>query len=245
MCRRLCAVDPVQRDAVEVVDGPSPRPALLHFKIQLPPWPGPRATRKEPSVDAPIAVIGWGSLIWDLEIMTPHVHGHWRHRAGPELPLEFTRISAKRRRALAVCVDLMDGVPCWTSVIVSKRATLAEARLDLARRERAPSGFIGAFCNETGQHWGRPQVVHKIAQWCRAGGWAGAVWTDLHANFTAETGKVFTVAAGHEHLQALEGNALDEAVRYIQRAPETTNTRLRRHLRDDPWWQSQVERVMG
>lgn len=196
------------------------------------------------NMDAPIAVIAWGSLIWDLDILKPHVHGLWRHRAGPELPLEFSRISAKRKRALAVCIDLMDGVPCYTSVISSKRSSLAEARTDLARRERAPDGFIGAFCTRTGQHWGRPQVVFKIAQWCRAGGWAGAVWTDLHANFMAETGKLFSVAAGHEHLKSLEEKALDEAVRYIERAPETTNTRLRRHLRDDPWWQDQVERVL-
>lgn len=195
-------------------------------------------------MDAPIAVIAWGSLIWDPEILKPHVDGFWRHRAGPELPLEFSRISHKRKRALAVCIDLMDGVPCLTSVVTSKRTTLAEARTDLARRERAPDGFIGAFCTQTGQHWGRPQVAFKIAQWCRAGGWAGAVWTDLHANFTAETGKLFNVATGHEHLRSLQGDSLDEAVRYIERAPVTTNTRLRRHLRDDPWWQGQVERLM-
>ena len=108
-------------------------------------------------MEKPIAIIGWGSLLWELENLTPHVQGPWRNRAGPELPLEFSRVSPKRKRALAVCVDLMDGVPCWTSVILSKRGSLAEARTDLARRERAPDGFIGAFNAETGQHWGRPQ----------------------------------------------------------------------------------------
>ena len=196
-------------------------------------------------MDAPIAVIGWGSLIWDPDILKPHVHGHWRDRTGPELPLEFSRISMKRKRALAVCVDLMDGVPCATSVIVSKRATIAETRTDLARRERAPDGFIGAFCGKTGQHWGRPQVAFKVAQWCRAGGWGGAVWTDLHANFAAETGLTFSVSTGHDHLRSLDEDGLDEAVRYIERAPVATNTRLRRHLRDDPWWRDQVQRVMG
>ena len=196
-------------------------------------------------MDAPIAVIGWGSLIWDLEILAPHVQGPWRHRAGPELPLEFSRVSLKRKGALAVCVDLMDGVPCWTSVIVSKRQTLAEARTDLARRERSPDGFIGAFDAQTGQHWGRGQVAFRVAQWCRAGGWRGAVWTDLHSNFHSETGTAFSVDAGHTHLKTLTGPSLDEAVRYIHQAPETTNTRLRRHLRDDPWWQNHVERILG
>ena len=193
----------------------------------------------------PIAILGWGSLIWDLEILAPHVQGPWRMRGGPELPLEFTRISLKRKRALAVCVDLMDGVPCWTSVIQSKRSTLAEARMDLARRERSPEGFIGKYDAETGEFWGRSQVVAKISRWCQMGGWGGAVWTDLHANFAAETGSAFTRQEGLNYLKSLEGDSLDEAVRYIEKAPATTNTRLRRHLRDDDWWQEQVARVMG
>lgn len=195
-------------------------------------------------MDAPIAVIAWGSLIWDLESLRMHVHGGWRHRAGPQLPLEFSRVSAKRKRALAVCVDLMDGVPCDTSVILSKRTTIAEARSDLARRERAPDGFIGAYCTQTNRSWGRPQVAFKVAQWCHAAGCAGAVWTDLHSNFPVETGHKFDLETGYLHLKALADDALDEAVRYIQLAPESTSTPLRKHLRDDPWWQDQVARVM-
>ena len=166
-------------------------------------------------------------------------------RAGPELPLEFSRVSPKRKKALAVCVDLMDGVPCMTSVIVSKRATLAEVRTDLARRERAPDGFIGACDVETGQSFGRPQVAFKIANWCRMGGWRGAVWTDLHPTFTATTGAVFSRETAHAYLKTLTEDALEEAVRYIENAPALTNTRLRRHLRDDPWWQEQVARLMA
>lgn len=196
-------------------------------------------------MDKPIAVIGWGSLIWDLENLTPHVQGPWRMRAGPELPLEFSRISPKRKRALAVCIDLMDGRPCQTSVIASKRASMVEARRDLARRERAPDGFIGGFCGQTGQTFGRPQIVFKIAQWCRTSGWGGAVWTDLHPTFTAETGLTFSTDTALGYLQTLEEEALDEAVRYIEHAPATTSTRLRRHLRDDPWWQEQVARLFG
>ena len=195
-------------------------------------------------MDAPIAIIGWGSLIWELESLALHVQGGWRQGIGPRLPLEFSRVSVKRKGALAVCVDLMDGIPCQTSVIASKRQTLAEARMDLARRERSPDGFIGAFCAQTGQQWGRPQAAMPVAQWCLAGGWAGAVWTDLHSNFTAETGLMFSPKTACDHLQSLEDDSLTEAVRYIEKAPPATNTTLRKHLRKDPWWQEQVERVM-
>ena len=51
------------------------------------------------------AIIGWGSLIWDLESLEPHVRGDWSMGAGPRLPMEFTRVSPKRKRALVVCLD--------------------------------------------------------------------------------------------------------------------------------------------
>ncbi len=193
----------------------------------------------------PIAIIGWGSLIWDLEMLRPHVQGQWMLRGGPELPLEFSRISAKRKKALAVCIDLMDGIGCTTAVIASSRPNLAQARSDLARRERAPEGFIGWLDAESGQSWGRTQVVSKIANWCRMGGWGGAVWTDLHANFTAETGLMFSNDTALDYLQNLNEDSLAEAVRYIHRAPELTNTKLRAFLRKNEWWQEQVEQIMG
>ena len=49
-----------------------------------------------------IAILGYGSLIWDLEILAPHVAGNWEMRAGPSLPMEFSRISKKRKLGLVV-----------------------------------------------------------------------------------------------------------------------------------------------
>jgi len=67
------------------------------------------------------AIIGWGSLIWDLDDLGPHVRGAWAMGAGPRLPMEFTRVSPKRRRALVVCLDPRHGVPCATNAIASAR----------------------------------------------------------------------------------------------------------------------------
>jgi hypothetical protein len=36
-----------------------------------------------------IAIIGYGSLIWDLADLAAHVEGPWRRGAGPHLPVEF------------------------------------------------------------------------------------------------------------------------------------------------------------
>ena len=183
-----------------------------------------------------IAILGWGSLLWDLDDLAPKVTGDWALRAGPRLPMEFSRISPKRRMSLVVCLDPDEGTRCATHVIRSRRAALAEAVSDLAARERAPLHRIG-WVRASGRGESRmPEVVAEVGAWCEAEGWAGAVWTDLEPNFLTTTGEVFSVAAGLTYLRGLEGESLAEAQRYIRRAPWTTRTRLRRALSADPWW---------
>ncbi len=183
-----------------------------------------------------IAILGWGSLIWDLEILTPHVRGDWHMSGGPALPMEFSRVSPKRKQALAVCLDPEVGVDCPTHAIASVRGDIARARDDLAARERAPLHRIGAF-HRDGVAAGRmPAVVARVRAWCDSTGWAGAVWTDLEPNFLAETGQPYTVVAGIAYLKTLTGESLYEAYHYIQNAPAQTRTPLRTALQDDPWW---------
>ena len=182
------------------------------------------------------AVIGWGSLIWDLEILFPHVEQPWQMNAGPKLPMEFSRISAKRKMGLAVCLDNVTGDPCPTHVIPSVRNTLVEAIEDLAARERAPFDRIGGVCLATGARQGRRYFSDLIGGWCEQHGWQGAVWTDLSSNFQVMQNRPFTTARAMEYLRTLRGESLNEAVRYIAFAPKTTDTRLRRALQDDPWW---------
>jgi hypothetical protein len=196
-------------------------------------------------MEKPIAVIGWGSLIWELEMLAPNVRGMWQIDAGPVLPIEFSRISAKRKRSLVLCIDQMSGHRCTTSLIPSTRLTMLDARRDLARRERAPEGFIGGVCLETRQSFGRPQIAWMIWQWCEKSPYSGAVWTDLHSNYAAERELEFTVDGGIEYLKSLDDEGLDEAVRYIEKAPRGTNTPLRRALASDPWWQEHKARVLG
>jgi hypothetical protein len=86
-----------------------------------------------------IAILGWGSLIWDLDDLAPNVEGPWSMRAGPRLPMEFSRVSPKRLMGLVVALDPLDGVACPTHAIRSRRTRLADAIADLAARERAPA----------------------------------------------------------------------------------------------------------
>ncbi len=184
-----------------------------------------------------IAVLGWGSLIWDLDTLSDHVTGDWQMTAGPELPMEFSRISPKRKMGLVVCLDSNDGEACATHAIQSTRGDIQMAIADLAQRERAPLHMIGAVFAD-GLHKGRtPEICDLIATWCDANDWDGAVWTDLDPNFQSHTSQVYSIEAGIAYLQTLPPENLEEAYRYITNAPVHTDTPLRRALARDPWWQ--------
>lgn len=122
-----------------------------------------------------IAVLAWGSLIWDPDgfdstlergpgpALAPAARelggasasgasasgasawGVWAFGAGPILPLEFSRVSRKRPGALTLVIDPEAGALCRTAAAVSRRGHLAEAAADLARRERAPRERIGVW----------------------------------------------------------------------------------------------------
>ena len=188
------------------------------------------------------AVLGWGSLIWDLDTLAPHVRLPWRMGDGPRLPMEFSRVSPKRRMGLVVCLDPA-GVPCPTHAIASTRIRLDDAVADLARRERAPAHRIGGVCLATGASQGREAIAAVVRDWCLVAGWTGAVWTDLLPNYAEMLGEAFSIERGAAYLRTLAGDSLDEAVRYIENAPAATDTPLRRRLRADPWWRAQTARL--
>ncbi|MEL6481178.1 MAG: hypothetical protein AAFQ75_06980 [Pseudomonadota bacterium] len=192
------------------------------------------------------AIIGWGSLIWDMDGLERHVAGDWRMRAGPSLPLEFSRVSAKRLGGLAVCIDPEHGARCPTHVIASIRTSLDDVIADLAARERTAPERIGIAAPGAGLQRSRlPGVAEAIAGWCAGAGWAGAVWTDLDANFASEKGEAFSIPAAERHLAGLNGPSHVEAVRYIEEAPVTTDTPLRRHLAQQAWWRAAAAALPG
>lgn len=196
------------------------------------------------SLKGRIAVIGWGSLIWDLDDLAPKVKGEWLMGCGPALPFEFSRISPKRKMGLAVCLDPEHGDACRTNVVVSIRRDIHRAAEDLRQRERAPVvERIGAFCADTGFLRARLDPVGEaVRAWVAATGAAGAVWTDLEPNFEEVRGEAFSVARGAAYLRGLTGESREEAVRYIEYAPPATDTPLRRALSGEPWWREAAAR---
>ena len=184
-------------------------------------------------------VLGYGSLIWDLEILASQVQLPWLLNAGPELPMEFSRISAKRLMGLVVVIDAVHGSLCPTHAILSNRTDIHAVADDLCARERSSSlDYIGAVCRRSGfSRSYQAEVAAHINAWCERTGAAGAVWTDLPQNFAEHAGSAFSIDDAIAYLRTLRGENLAEAVRYIENAPDATDTPLRRALARDAWWQ--------
>ena len=189
-----------------------------------------------------IAVIGFGSLLWDLDDLAPKVSGEWKMYEGPILPLEFSLVSRKRHYALALVIDYGDGAPCPTCVIDSVRSKIGAAIVDLANRERMDPTNIGFVDRNTGEsHSHREETRNTLWNWIEDSNYDGAVWTDGERNFEALTGRAFSLQTAQDHLRSLQGIPLEEARRYIRNAPARVETPLRRALEDSPWWHHDPE----
>jgi hypothetical protein len=178
-----------------------------------------------------IAVLGWGSLLWDprdLQLATPF------ELIGPRLPIEFCRVSKNRR--LTLIIDETFGTLCRIYAATSACNNLDEAVENLRLREGMSSaadvGFIETAPQErspaaTKRH---PHAVETIADWVLNAGYDAAIWTALDSNFENWTAEPFSVNAAMRFLENLEqrdAEAFARALDYIRRAPAATQTPVR------------------
>ena len=184
-------------------------------------------------------IIGFGSLLWDLDGLEPFVVNPWKYYAGPVLPLEFALVSHKRKMGLALVIDFEYGTPCPTCIIKSRRESVTCVISDLASREQTPRETIGYYERYSGS--GRSQssiVMDRIKTWLDRSQWAGVVWTDSRRNFEAMTDTKFSVDSAQRYLRSLPTPSFLEAKRYVDNAPSRVNTRLRNALTQKSWWHS-------
>src|SRR6266508_3620988 len=93
-----------------------------------------------------IAILAWGSLLWDKDQSKPfdRWHGPWQFD-GPSLRLEFSRVSKSRLRALTLVLDSINGSRCRVAWCLSKRDEPEDAICDLCCREgttRSNAGWV-------------------------------------------------------------------------------------------------------
>lgn len=183
-----------------------------------------------------IAILGWGSLLWDKthREFDKH-HGAWKFD-GPVLKLEFSRKSGKRLNALTLVIDPIRGEECKVAYALSKRRTVEKALADLQAREGTRRRHIGCVFRDVSRRQGRDaDSVDVILQWAQDASLDVVLWTDLPGDFDNVPKNDF-VKAAVDHVQRLPAEAKALAAEYVWRAPEFIVTPLRAALEAEPWF---------
>ena len=174
-----------------------------------------------------IAILGWGSLIWDQRELP--TLGEWQ-KGGPVLPIEFSRISSDGR--LTLVIDEKNGVPVKTRYVESGSGTLGKAIEDLRKRGGTSKSMIGVVSKTVNN---AKAGSDSIKAWDVEHKWDGVIWTGLPSNFEDINNVPFTIENGLTYLSGLSGEKRVKAREYIDRAPEEVVTPLRRACEKKGW----------
>lgn len=186
-----------------------------------------------------IAILGWGSLIWDARPVFDKQHGDWQSD-GPTLPLEFSRVSTTRDGALTLVIDPEYGQKCKVMYAISKRKAPEDAIADLRDREGTVLRNIGFYFADQAEKKCPLDVPEAISAWAKKNKIDVVVWTGLTRNFENDSkcGKEtsFSVENAMRHIQLLDAKGKSSAATYVWRAPDFVQTPLRKQLQSEPWF---------
>lgn len=139
-----------------------------------------------------IAILGWGSLIWNLEDLKI-INNEWFHN-GPVLPIEFARISNGGRLTLVI-------KPNWDEVTtfyaISSLETLDEAIENLSIREGTGLNKIGYYNfldSANSLRIANQPIISKLVEWKKHIEIDAVIWTDLAPKFKDSIGLDFDLA---------------------------------------------------
>lgn len=173
-----------------------------------------------------IALLGWGSLLWETGGPFDTWHDAWVND-GPLLRIEFSRISRSRHGALTLVIDPKNGIPTTVAYCLSRRLHIAEVVEDLRKRECTTSENIGTLLRTGKAHCRDRASEQAIFTWCVEQQMDGVVWTDLRSNFTDKAGQPFSTSSALSYLRSLSPKRKARALEYFTRAPDFVQTPLR------------------
>ena len=155
-----------------------------------------------------IAILGWGSLIWcpgSLAIRTA-----W-HADGPQLPIEFARISDDERLTLVILPGRQKQPTYWA---LSSFDKLELAKANLQKREGCKRAS-DIHCAVASQGSGSDdKIVSEVSAWLKdKPDLDAAAWTGLTSNWEEKKSKQFGAR------EALESFRLSQAQEGPERVP--------------------------
>ncbi len=176
-----------------------------------------------------IVVLGWGSLIWCPKNLL--VSSKWKTN-GPELPVEFARISQDGRLTLVLLPNANPIPVLWAQMDTDN---LDEARENLKKREgtiRDRIGFIDLTYNKT-----QSGIVNTkgIRTWAQERAIDAAVWTDLRSNFESKYRALNNINV-ISYLNKLKMADRKLAEEYIRKAPHQIITPFRSVIERELGW---------
>ena len=181
-----------------------------------------------------VACLGWGSLIWDPREL-PQAHPFLDD--GPELPIEFSRVSVDGRVTLVIDANAPLVRTFWARLEV---AGLDEAVEALGARERIDpqrrSEWVGRHRRGEGASSGR--FFEDIDVWLEERSLDAVVWTALPSRMPEGQLETPSVEVLLEHLRSLSGDALERAEQYVRRAPVSVRTPYRARIEADLGWRA-------
>ena len=188
-----------------------------------------------------IAVLGWGSLVWD----PTGSYGAALHIApgtawstsGPTLPVEFARISENGRLTLVLLPEYEHR--CRVLWITSEHQRIREAIGNLAAREGIHERFMCRSIHgvlATGETLGNvpDQVADPVQEWMiNTPSLDAAIWTGLGVGTRWQEHGYdgFTVTNALDYLNGLVGEVRQLNAEYLEKTPASIDTPLRRLAR--------------
>ncbi|MDO8939712.1 MAG: hypothetical protein Q7U98_11180 [Methylicorpusculum sp.] len=186
-----------------------------------------------------IAILGWGSLLWDNRPEFDEQHEEWLFD-GPSLKIEFSRVSKTRNGALTLVLDAKNGKECQVAYALSKRKNPDDAICDVRSREGTTLKNVGFHFAEISRNQARDEEVLKAVQnWASKKKIDVVIWTDLESNFDekSECKRPFSIETALCHIQVLDSQGKAKAAEYVWRTPAFVATPLREALQSQPWFQ--------
>lgn len=175
-----------------------------------------------------IGILGWGSLVWDPRDLK--IIGPWYHD-GPNLPIEFARISQDGRLTLVIKQNHQI-VP--TLYAVSSYTNLQSAISNLQEREGSPSeSNIGYFDFRNDLFYARPTnnfLREILIDWNNLKRLDAVIWSDFSPRFQNAIGLPLNLENVISYLEGLPIGTKNEALKYITNTPAQIKTSFRQQI---------------
>lgn len=187
-----------------------------------------------------IALIGWGDMIWNPDIL--QLGEGWR-QGGPELPIEFCRIGGGFRVTLAFLERDEKTATYWAPTPVTD---LAVASKNLRQRLKTMPDVMH-FVMRSGEidKKADAESVALVTEWLEGHpSLEAAVWCGLRSNWEMKRQKAFSVADVVEYLRELElAGRGDPARQYFVNAPLLNRTPLWEEVMSRLSWEQEESEI--